>query len=178
MRIALVLPLVLSLGAGCRSSNDDSARPDSAAAVSGLGGAPSTPTLGGACSAMARVTRGTLRIAVGRDRATTFAAPRPATGTWQGCRFVGNGTLRTDSAAATPDALLGSALATEGWTPEPRFSASGPAGSAFAVRRATALCAVTVTYTVGAPATGTGALPKPRPYRMEIRCTDDAAKRG
>ncbi len=130
---------------------------------------------------MARVTRGTLRIAVGRYRATTFAAPRPATGTWQGCRFVGNGTVRTDTAAATPDALLRTALVAEGWTPEPQYTASGPTRSEFAMRRATALCAVTVTYTdrpSAAATTVAGNPPMPRPYRMEIRCTDEAAKRG
>ena len=130
---------------------------------------------------MARVTRGTLRIAIGRDRATTFAAPRPATGTWQGCRLVGNGAVRTDTAAAPPDALLKSALAAEGWTPEPQFSASGPTGTEFALRRATALCVGTVTYTdavAATPATTPAAPPRPRPYRMVIRCTDDAARRS
>src|SRR5258705_8894493 len=128
MRITLLLPLLASLIAGCRSSDDDASRnggaDGTATAASGLSGAPSTATLGGACSAMARVTRGTLRIAIGRDRATTFTAPRPATGTWQGCRLVGNGAVRTDTAAAAPEALLKSALAAEGWTPEPPFSAS------------------------------------------------------
>src|SRR5258705_9095496 len=126
MRITLLLPLLASLIAGCRSSDDDASRTGGAdsTAASGLSGAPSTATLGGACSAMARVTRGTLRIAIGRDRATTFAAPRPATGTWQGCRLIGNGAVRTDTAAAAPEALLKSALAAEGWTPEPPFSAS------------------------------------------------------
>ena len=130
---------------------------------------------------MARVTRATLRIAIGRDRATSFAAPRPATGTWQGCRLVGNGAVRTDTTAAAPDALLQSALVAEGWTPDPQFSASGPTGTEFGVRRATALCAVTVTYTdavAGSANTAVGQPAKSRPYRMEIRCTDGAAQRG
>src|SRR3954464_12239667 len=121
MRIALVLMLVLL--AACRQSDDDAVSGSSTRdTLSELGSASNTPTLNGACSAMSRVTRGTLRIAVGRDRSRTFPAASPDTGSWQGCRLVGNGTLHPDVAA--PESLLHAALAAEGWTPDAKFTAT------------------------------------------------------
>jgi hypothetical protein len=173
MRIALLIPLVATMAVACRSTADDAARAADSVRVA------TSPVLAGACSAMSRVSRGTLRIVVGRSRVTSFAAPNQTPGTWQGCRLVGNAGRRTESSSATPDVLLRNALTAEGWTPEARFDAIGARAKQFGARRAGALCVVTTTATVaeqaGAPATP----PTPgAPYRVEIRCTDSATVRS
>jgi hypothetical protein len=187
MRIALLLPLLASLVSACRASDDERSRTaDSAGAAgapSGLAGAPSTPTLGGACSAMARISRGTLRVAIGRDRATNFPAPRQNLGMWHGCRLVGNGVVKADSSASTPDVLLQPALVGEGWTSDPEFSAHGTDATEFGVRRASALCVVSISYPNQATAVTPGTPPgspvgQAKPYRIQIRCTDRVPVHG
>src|SRR5712671_2615843 len=47
------------------------------------------PGVDTACAAIAKIARDTLHIAVERDGATAFPAPREDQGTWHGCRFTG-----------------------------------------------------------------------------------------
>ena len=177
MRIARLLPVLAALAA-CGTSDDASvARTTARDTLRDLNGPVITLTLGGACSAMSRLTRGTLRIAVGRDRSSTFAAPRPETGTWQGCRLIGNGSLRADASA--PDAMLRPALAAEGWKEDARYAATRAHASSFGVRRATVLC-VLVTTTADVPAVttpGAADATPTRSYRLEIRCTENPVDR-
>lgn len=127
---------------------------------------------------MTRVTRATLRIATGRDRATSFPAPGKTPGTWQGCRIVGSGMAPADSGVAAPSAQLQAALSNDGWTPDPQYVDRTSATSEFAVRRENALCVVTI------GAGGAGAAPRAAPasgaasspYRLEIRCTESAPR--
>ena len=184
MRIALLVPLLASIATACRASDDDTSRtaatdaaPDSSATTTPLAGAPSTPTLGGSCSAMARIARGTLRIAIGRDRATTFPAPRQSLGTWRGCRLVGNGVARPGGNEPAPDVVLQRALLAEGWTADPEFSAASAVGTEFAMRSVAALCVASIGYTAASPAAApvAAAADSARPsapYRLEIRCTE------
>ena len=177
MRIARLLTVLATLAA-CGTPDDASdGRGSARDTLQDLRGAAITPTLGGACSAMSRVTRGTLRIAVGRDRSSTFAAPRPESGTWQGCRLIGNGSLPADASA--PDALLRPALAVEGWKEDARYAATRAHASSFGVRRATVLC-VLVTTTADVPAVttpGAADATPTRSYRLEIRCTENPVDR-
>jgi hypothetical protein len=172
MRIALLAPLLATMSLACRASDDASHAADSVRATT-------PPALAGACSAMSRVSRGTLRIVVGRNRAPSFPAPEQTPGTWQGCRLVGNAGARADAAASAPDAQLRAALTAEGWTPEPRFETTGAGVTQFGVRRAGALCVVKTTWPsgaqAGAPATTSAA---GAPYRVDIRCTESSAVRG
>jgi hypothetical protein len=173
MRTALLISLVAAIAAACRASDADASRAADSARVA------TSPALGGACSAMSRVSRGTLRIVVGRSRATTFAAPAQAPGTWQGCRLVGNAGARADSSTTAPDVLLRHALATDGWTPDPRFDASGAHTTQFGVRRAGALCVVATTMLATEQSGAASATTAPgAPYRLEIRCTEGAAVRS
>jgi hypothetical protein len=173
MRIALLLPLLASIASACSAPDERSDLPDSARA------AALAPALEGGCRAMARITRGTLRIAVGRDRAMSFPAPRESSGTWNGCRLVANSGVRPETSTTTPGGSLQAALVAEGWIADPQFSADGPNGTEFGLRHGTTLCAVAISYqgatlgdTPGTPAPD--AAQKPRPYRLEIRCTDGA----
>jgi hypothetical protein len=159
MRLAYLLPFAAVISA-CGASDDST---QSAESTAGTGSVAVSPLLIGACSAMARVSRATLRVPIGRDRATSFAAPRQTPGTWNGCHLVGNGVVPADAAQA-PASLLQSALAREGWTSDARFSATDSAATEFGVRRAGAVCVIT---TAGA---GAG-----NAYRLEIRCTRAAA---
>lgn len=167
-RLAIRLSLIASLAFGCRPSDDAGVRTDSA-------GPASTSALGGACSAMVRVTRATLGIPTGRDRAASFTAPGKTAATWQGCHFIGNGTVPAESGVAARSAELQAALSNEGWTLDPKWAASTPTTSEFGVRRVNTLCVVSIGSTgaaapqaVPAPAAGL------KPYHLEIRCTENA----
>lgn len=170
-RLAFLLPLLASLATACRPSDDAGARTDSAAPSA----APLTSTMAGACSAITRVTRATLRIATGRDRAASFPAPGKTPGTWQGCRIVGEGMAPADSGIAAPSAQLQAALTNDGWTLDAQYADRTPTTSEFAMRRVNALCVVSVSSTtVGAPPPATG---RPStPYHLDIRCTESAPR--
>jgi len=170
MRIALLLPLAASIAVAC-SSADDTRTIDSTTL-----GPPLSPSLAGACSSMSRLSRSSLRVVVGRARTTRFPAPPQTPGTWHGCHLVANAPARADSAARPADVLIQEALRAEGWTPDARFAASGPASSQVGMRRAGALCVIGVTHPGAAPS---AAPPAPSaPYRLDIRCTEAAAVGG
>lgn len=175
-RIAFLLPLLASLATACRPSEDAGARTDSAGLTAGP---PLTAMLGGACSAMTRVTRATLRIATGRDRATSFPAPGKSSATWQGCRLVGSGAVPADSGVAARSAQLQAALSNDGWTLDPQYAESTPVASEFAVRRVSALCVVSMRSAGAAPAQAAPtAAPARTNYRLEIRCTENVPPRS
>lgn len=128
---------------------------------------------------MSRVTRATLRIATGRDRATTFPAPGKAQGSWQGCRLVGNGMVPADSGVAARSTQLQAALSNEGWTLDPQYAETTPATSEFAVRRLNALCVVSIGSAAStAPAAAATSTVAPKPYRLQIRCTESVPPRS
>ncbi len=128
---------------------------------------------------MARVTRAALRIPTGRDRNTSFTAPGKTPGSWQGCHFIGNGTVPADSGVAARSTQLQAALSNDGWTLDPQWAASTPTTSEFGVRRVNTLCVVSV---ASAGATAPQAAPAPvagsTPYHLEIRCTENAPPRS
>ena len=176
IRLSILLPFIASLASACRPSDDASARTDS---TSPRAGAPSPSALGGACSAVARVTRATLRIPTGRDLAASFTAPGKTPGTWQGCHFIAKGTVPTDSGVAARSTQLQAALLNDGWTPDPQWASSTPTTSEFGVQRVNALCVVSIG---AADATAPQAAPAPAPgstsYHLDIRCADKAQVRS
>ena len=176
MRIALLLPLLASVVSACGTPDDRSAHDVDSDSVRA---AALAPELAGACLAVGRITRASLHIAVGRDRATSFRAPRQNLGTWRGCRFVGSGIARPGTNPPTPDGLLQQAFLAEGWMSDPQLSADGVVGTELALRKAATRCVATIGYKdVGIGAAPAAVVPdsarKPIPYRVEIRCTDGA----
>jgi hypothetical protein len=138
------------------------------------------PGLDTACAAVARIARDTLHIAVERDGASTFPAPREDQGTWRGCRFTGKGLISPASPGSMPDGRLQRALTGAGWKQDLVYGADGPDGTELAMRRGDALCHLAIAYqgvvipdSPNDPPPST--LAKPQPYTLEIRCARNPA---
>jgi hypothetical protein len=80
---------------------------------------------------------------------------------------------------AARGAQLRAALSNEGWTLDQQYAESTPAMSQFAVRRLNALCVVSIgaAATTAPPAAAAPAV-APKPYRLEIRCTESVPPRA
>jgi hypothetical protein len=139
------------------------------------------------CVAMAATAGRALQIAFTRDSGSAFPSPRGAGPAWRGCRVRGNGTVRPNSAAAAmPEQKLRAAMRGTGWVEDTSFEASGPEGSAFALRRGPALCHYDILFpgTAGDDdsesdsAAPPDASAPPLPYVVHILCTPSAPPRG
>jgi hypothetical protein len=133
-----------------------------------------------ACAAIAKITRDTLHIAVERDGAAVFPAPREDQGTWHGCRFTGKGRLSPASPGSMPDGRLQRALTGAGWKQDLAYAADGPDGTELAMRRGDVLCHLGIAYQgVVIPDSPNDPPPsapaKPQPYTLEIRCARNPA---
>jgi hypothetical protein len=170
----------------------DSARIAAAAALPApapqppsAGASPSAtldPVVDTACAAIAKIAGDTLHIALERDAATTFPAPRDDQGSWHGCRFTGKGLIPPASPGSLPDGRLQRALAGAAWTQDLEYGADGPDGTELAMRRGDVLCHLGIAYQgVVIPDSPNDPPPsapaKPLPYTLEIRCTRSAAPR-
>jgi hypothetical protein len=195
MRVARLPLFVLCAAVACQLGGErvpasrivDSARsgaalPAPTSQPPSAGASPSAaldPAVDTACTAIATIARDTLHIAVERDTATTFLAPREDQGSWHGCRFAGKGLIAPSSPGSLPDGRLQRALAGAAWTQDLAYAADGPDGTELAMRRADVLCHLGIAYQgVVIPDSPNDAPPstpaKPQPYTLEIRCTRSA----
>jgi hypothetical protein len=128
---------------------------------------------------IAKIARDTLHIALERDGATSFPAPREDQGTWHGCRFTGKGLLSPSSPGSMPDGRLQRALTGAAWTNDLAYSADGPDGTELAVRRGEVLCHLAIAYPgvviPDSPNDPPATPAKPQPYTLEIRCARNPA---
>lgn len=84
-----------------------------------------------------------------------------------------------DSGVAARSTQLQTALSNEGWTLDPQYAESTPATSQFAVRRLNALCVASIgSAAATAPPAAATSTVAPKPYRLEIRCTESAPPRS
>jgi hypothetical protein len=196
MRIALLLLVVLCAPLACQVRSErgpasgiaDSARAGAAVPTptpqpplaSASSSAALDPALDTTCAAIAKIARDTLHIAVERDAATTFPAPREDQGSWRGCRFSGKGVIPPSSPGSMPDGRLQGALTAAAWTQDLAYSADGPDGTELAMRRGDVLCHLGIAYQgVVIPDSPNDPPPsapaKPQPYTLEIRCARNPA---
>jgi hypothetical protein len=196
MRIALLPLFVLCTAVACQVGGErapasgmvDSARAGAAhtaptsqpPSASASPSAALDPAVDTACAAIAKIARDTLHIALVRDGATTFPAPREDRGSWRGCRFTGKGLISPSAPGSMPDGRLQRALTGAAWTQDLAYGADGPDGTELAMRRGDVLCHLGIAYQgVVIPDSPNdpplSATAKPQPYTLEIRCMRNPA---
>jgi hypothetical protein len=161
------------------------ARADSVAAPATVAPPPISSPSDTLCVGVAALAGHALGIAFASDTGSTFPSPRGTGPRWTGCRVRGTGSVRPYSAvSAMPEQRLRAAMRGTGWVVYVSFEASGPVGSAFALRRGRALCHYDILFpgTPGDDESDSVAPPDssapPLPYVVHVLCTPSAPPRG
>ena len=169
---------------GTRADSGSTAAAGSPDAGRSLASAAASDTL---CAGVAAAAQRALKIEFTRDSGSAFPSPSGRGPLWIGCRVKGTGTVRRFSAvAAMPEQKLRAAMRGTGWVEDLNFEASGPEGSAFALRRGHALCHYDILFPessgdddgeIDSAAPPDTSVP-PLRYVVRILCTPSAPPRG
>jgi hypothetical protein len=197
-RLLLLLALAVACGPGEKerpSTAADSARPESAQAAADSTRVASADTVATnaadtvrsdasgvdtLCAEPAAAAQRALAVAFTRDSGALFPSPRGTGPSWRGCRVRGTGSIRPYGAVASmPEPRIREAMRATNWVEDLAWEASGPEGSAFALRRGATLCHYDILFP-GTPGDDVSEIDSvtpadtsgpPLPYIVHILCT-------